>query len=73
MATAEPRRQMKPDRLKVFTGKANRPLAEEICAALGCKLAGRAESEVAGPSGNREIFVLAVKAAGRGVPADPWL
>jgi len=38
MATAAPRRQLKPDRLKVFTGKANRPLAEEICACLGCKL-----------------------------------
>jgi len=30
---------LKPDRLKVFTGKANLPLAEEICVSLGCKLA----------------------------------
>ncbi|HSW48751.1 MAG TPA: ribose-phosphate pyrophosphokinase, partial [Bryobacteraceae bacterium] len=38
MATTEPRRQMKQDRLKVFSGKANPHLAEEICASLGCEL-----------------------------------
>ncbi|MCC7174708.1 MAG: ribose-phosphate pyrophosphokinase [Bryobacterales bacterium] len=38
MATTAPRRQSKPDRLKVFSGQANQPLAVEICAALGCKL-----------------------------------
>jgi len=29
---------MKPDRLKVFSGKANPHLAEEICTSLGCEL-----------------------------------
>ena len=29
---------MEPDRLKIFTGNANRPLAEEICANLGVPL-----------------------------------
>lgn len=38
MATTEPRRQLKLDRLKVFSGKANQPLAKEICAELGCPL-----------------------------------
>jgi ribose-phosphate pyrophosphokinase len=38
MAAATPRRQLKSDRFKVFTGNANRPLAEEICACLGCPL-----------------------------------
>jgi ribose-phosphate pyrophosphokinase len=37
MAAAEPRRQLKLDRFIVFSGTANRPLAEEICACLGCK------------------------------------
>ncbi len=38
MAAATPRRQLKSDRFKVFTGNANRSLAEEICACLGCSL-----------------------------------
>jgi len=28
---------LKPDRFKIFSGNANRPLAEEICRCLGCK------------------------------------
>jgi ribose-phosphate pyrophosphokinase len=36
MAAAE-RRQLSLDRCIVFSGTANRPLAEEICASLGCK------------------------------------
>src|SRR5512138_796960 len=38
MAAAAPARQLNEDRLKVFTGNANRALAEEICACLGCPL-----------------------------------
>ncbi len=38
MAPEEPRRPIESDRFKVFSGNANRPLAEEICASLGCKL-----------------------------------
>ncbi len=36
-ATAQPS-ALSHDRLKIFTGNANRPLAEEICACLGCRL-----------------------------------
>jgi ribose-phosphate pyrophosphokinase len=38
MAAAEPRRPVTPNRFKIFSGNANRPLAEEICACLGCPL-----------------------------------
>ena len=38
MAAAKPRRQLKLDRFKVFSGTANRPLAKEICACLCCQL-----------------------------------
>ena len=38
MAAAKSRRQVGFKRFKVFTGTANRPLAEEICACLGCEL-----------------------------------
>jgi ribose-phosphate pyrophosphokinase len=38
MAAAKPRRRLKSDRFKVFTGNANRPLAEEICDFLGSPL-----------------------------------
>jgi ribose-phosphate pyrophosphokinase len=41
MAASKPVRAMIHDRLKVFTGNANRPLAEEICSALNIDL-GRA-------------------------------
>src|SRR5947209_11344751 len=34
MAAPKPVLSMNPDRLKIFTGNANRPLAEEICVAL---------------------------------------
>ncbi len=37
MAAAKLRRQLKLDRLKVFSGTANRPLTEEICSCLGCR------------------------------------
>jgi ribose-phosphate pyrophosphokinase len=42
MAAAKPRRQLKLDRFKVFSGTANRALANEICACLDCEL-GAAE------------------------------
>lgn len=38
MAAAKPRRQLNNDRFKIFTGNANRPLAEEICSSLECEL-----------------------------------
>jgi ribose-phosphate pyrophosphokinase len=38
MAVEEPQRPIESDRFKVFSGNANRPLAEEICECLGCKL-----------------------------------
>jgi ribose-phosphate pyrophosphokinase len=38
MAAAKPRRQLNNDRFKIFTGNANRPLAEEICSELECDL-----------------------------------
>jgi ribose-phosphate pyrophosphokinase len=38
MAAPKPVRAMTHDRLKVFTGNANPPLTEEICAALGLEL-----------------------------------
>ena len=38
MAAAKPVRALKFDRLKVFSGNANLPLAEEMCCALGGKL-----------------------------------
>jgi ribose-phosphate pyrophosphokinase len=38
MAAAKSRRQVGFNRFKIFTGSANRPLAEEICACLGCDL-----------------------------------
>ncbi len=38
MAAAEPRRPVTPNRFRIFSGNANRPLAEEICACLGCPL-----------------------------------
>jgi len=38
MAAEEPRHPIGFNRCRVFTGTANRPLAEEICACLGCKL-----------------------------------
>jgi ribose-phosphate pyrophosphokinase len=41
MAAPKPVRAMTPDRLKLFTGNANPPLAEEICQCLGMEL-GRA-------------------------------
>jgi predicted rRNA methylase YqxC with S4 and FtsJ domains len=46
---------------------------EQVALALGCKLLGRAESELAGPSGNREIFVLAARVASQPEPAEPGL
>src|SRR5579872_5369173 len=38
MAAPEPVRAMNPDRIKIFSGSANRPLAEEICRDLGLEL-----------------------------------
>jgi len=38
MAASEPSVPLKTDRFKVFSGNANRPLAEEICACLGINL-----------------------------------
>jgi len=38
MAAEKPSSRSGFDRLRIFTGNANRPLAEEICACLGCKL-----------------------------------
>ena len=38
MAASKPRRQLKLVRCRVFSGTGNRPLAEEICACLGCGL-----------------------------------
>jgi ribose-phosphate pyrophosphokinase len=38
MAAAKSRRQVGFNRFKIFTGTANRPLAEEICTCLGCDL-----------------------------------
>jgi ribose-phosphate pyrophosphokinase len=38
MAAAKSRRQVGFNRFKIFTGSANRPLAEEICTCLGCDL-----------------------------------
>jgi len=38
MAASEPSIPLKTDRFKVFSGNANRPLAEEICACLGISL-----------------------------------
>lgn len=53
MAAATPRRQLKSDRFKVFTGNANRPLAEEICACLGCPLGAAAVKQFS----DSEIYV----------------
>src|SRR6476661_5787139 len=39
MAAPEPIRAMNPDRIKIFSGNANRQLAEEICQNLGVDLA----------------------------------
>lgn len=39
MAAPKPVRAMSYDHFKVLSGRANRPLAEEICNCLGCKLA----------------------------------
>jgi ribose-phosphate pyrophosphokinase len=39
MAAPEPVRAMNSDRIKIFSGNANRPLAEEICHNLGLELA----------------------------------
>jgi ribose-phosphate pyrophosphokinase len=38
MATPKQIRMMDPDRIKIFTGNANPPLAQEICAFLGLEL-----------------------------------
>ena len=38
MAAAKSPRRLKQDRFKIFSGNANRPLAQEICASLGCRL-----------------------------------
>lgn len=40
MAAVKPARSMNPDRIKIFTGNANRELAEEMCKELGLQLAG---------------------------------
>jgi ribose-phosphate pyrophosphokinase len=53
MAAAKPRRQLKSDRFKIFTGNANRPLAEEICACLGCPLGAAAVKQFS----DSEIYV----------------
>jgi len=53
MAAAKLPRQLKSNRFKVFTGNANRALAEEICSCLGCKL-GTAEVK---PFSDGEICV----------------
>src|SRR2546426_1113431 len=39
MAAPEPVRAMNPDRIKIFSGSAHRPLAEEICRCLSLDLA----------------------------------
>ncbi len=47
---------------------------EQVAQALGCRTLGRAESEVPGPSGNREIFLLLERPAEVGrPPEEPWL
>jgi 23S rRNA (cytidine1920-2'-O)/16S rRNA (cytidine1409-2'-O)-methyltransferase len=47
---------------------------EQVAHALGCTTLGRAESEVPGPSGNREIFLLLERPrAVAGLPDEPWL
>src|SRR5260370_2314400 len=38
MAASKPVRTMRFERLKIFTGSANRPLAEEICRELDCEM-----------------------------------
>jgi ribose-phosphate pyrophosphokinase len=53
MAAAKSRRQLKSDRFKIFTGNANRPLAEEICACLGCPLGAAAVKQFS----DSEIYV----------------
>ncbi len=53
MAAGKLPRQLKSNRFKIFTGNANRPLAEEICSHLGCKL-GTAEVK---PFSDGEIYV----------------
>ena len=64
MAAAKPRRHVGFKRFKVFTGTANRPLAEEICACLDCEL-GAADLKTFSDS---EIYVQ-VKENVRGADA----
>lgn len=45
---------------------------EHVAHALGCTTLGRAESEVPGPSGNREIFLLLGQAPRAELPDEPW-
>lgn len=53
MASAKPRRALKFDRLKIFTGNANPSLAKELCACLGGDVAA---AEVK-PFSDGEIYV----------------